>query len=390
MQNFSLSIARPKLDFPHFNGSNPVGWLRMCEKYFDLAAVPPGMWVPLATLHCIDKADHWWRSLRLHPAEITWYKFGSLITSRFSSVSMYELVENFHLLKQQTSVVNYIEQFEELMATMIQQHPYLDEEYFFMSFVAGLKDGIKHYLKPHKPTTLAEAYWKAKDLEKGILAKKSLMPQSAPTNKPPYMFPTVAKPQTPHMLPAPPAVPVAMGQAHQHQDQGNAQRQLFQRAREQGKCWGCQEPWTPQHKQVCKFCRAVNAMALSPENWLAVEQEMDEENAQQFHSAPGSPVNEQPNIMMIFAQAAEGISSTTTFSLIVYIGGKRVALIDSGSTDTFMDSVFANKTSCSIITTNPQKVKVAGGGFLESGSEILNCNYKIQKEHFNNGFKLLP
>ena len=38
--SFSVSIARPKLDFPTFNGDNPIGWTRQCEKYFDLAAVP--------------------------------------------------------------------------------------------------------------------------------------------------------------------------------------------------------------------------------------------------------------------------------------------------------------------------------------------------------------
>lgn len=37
---FGLSIARPKLDFPIFNGDNPTGWLCQCEKYFLLANVP--------------------------------------------------------------------------------------------------------------------------------------------------------------------------------------------------------------------------------------------------------------------------------------------------------------------------------------------------------------
>lgn len=32
--SFSLSISRPKIDFPSFSGDNPAGWTRQCEKYF--------------------------------------------------------------------------------------------------------------------------------------------------------------------------------------------------------------------------------------------------------------------------------------------------------------------------------------------------------------------
>jgi hypothetical protein len=63
-KQFSLSIARPKLDFPSFSGGEPINWLRMCEKYFARASVPTETWVPLATLHCHGIAQTWWRSLR--------------------------------------------------------------------------------------------------------------------------------------------------------------------------------------------------------------------------------------------------------------------------------------------------------------------------------------
>jgi hypothetical protein len=61
--NYSLTIARPKLDFPPFLGDEPVNWLRQCEKYFALANVPIDTWVPLATLHFYGVAQTWWRSL---------------------------------------------------------------------------------------------------------------------------------------------------------------------------------------------------------------------------------------------------------------------------------------------------------------------------------------
>jgi hypothetical protein len=35
------------MEFPRFNGDNPVGWIRQCEKYFQMAAA-----ISLAVLMC--------------------------------------------------------------------------------------------------------------------------------------------------------------------------------------------------------------------------------------------------------------------------------------------------------------------------------------------------
>jgi hypothetical protein len=89
-----------------------------------------------------------------------------MITNRFSTPSSHTSVENFHHLKQTTSITDYIQKFEELMTLMQMEHPRLNEQYFISSFIAGFKNGIKHYLIPHNPETLCDTYWKAKELEK--------------------------------------------------------------------------------------------------------------------------------------------------------------------------------------------------------------------------------
>jgi hypothetical protein len=61
--------------------------------------------------------------------------------------------------------------FEEMMALMQMDYPELIEPYFVNSFIAGLKEGIKHYVIPHSPQSLCDVYWKAKELEKDILVK---------------------------------------------------------------------------------------------------------------------------------------------------------------------------------------------------------------------------
>jgi len=100
-------------------------------------------------------------------------------------------------------------------------------------------------------------------------------------------------------------------------------------------------------------------MAVDPDTWLTIEQEMEEENVQPFYDAVGSP-QATPHVLMISPQAAYGITSVATFSLTLDIGGKKaIALIDSGSTDTFIDSVFASKCNYPTTSTSVKKVQVA-------------------------------
>jgi hypothetical protein len=85
-----------------------------------------------------------------------------MLSNRFSPHSAHTSLENFHHIKQTTFVADYIQRFEETMALMQMDYPNLSEPYFVSSFIAGLREGIKHYLIPHNPQNLCDAYWKAK------------------------------------------------------------------------------------------------------------------------------------------------------------------------------------------------------------------------------------
>lgn len=47
------------MDFPAFDGENPLYWRTRCEKYFDVFGIQPEMWVRIATLHFTDNAARW-------------------------------------------------------------------------------------------------------------------------------------------------------------------------------------------------------------------------------------------------------------------------------------------------------------------------------------------
>jgi hypothetical protein len=147
------------LDFLTFSGDELVNWLRLCEKYSTMVGVPTETWVPLATLHCHGMAQTWWISLQTPANFLHWAQFCNMVFCKFSSHNPHSSLEHFHHLRQSSSVNKYIQRFEELMALMQMEHPGLIEQYFISSFMAGLKDGIKHYLVPHNRQTLSDTYW---------------------------------------------------------------------------------------------------------------------------------------------------------------------------------------------------------------------------------------
>lgn len=97
-----------------------------------------------------------------------------------------------------------------------------------------------------------------------------------------------------------------------------------------------------------------------------------------------SPPNEY--LMHISAHAVSGLVTAGTFSVKVTVGGQTgIALIDTGSSSTFIDLSFA--ATCHIQKTN--SAKIAGGGQLTSGAIIADTAFSIQKHAFNNTLRVL-
>jgi hypothetical protein len=195
----------PRLDFPKFEGGNPVEWIRQCEKCFQMSATPDEYKFSLAQLYIVGKADVWLRRSKILQQNPTWPKFCEMLIQRFSSHSSYQLVETFNHLKQNNAtVIEYAEQFEELMATIAEENPELSEGWFVRCFVNGLRDGIKYQLRPLRPPTLTEAFWLAKDMEHSHPPRRAYIPN---TNPPFQHFPQLPAAAPAKALPAPAVLP---------------------------------------------------------------------------------------------------------------------------------------------------------------------------------------
>jgi hypothetical protein len=184
--------------------------------------------VDLSQTYITGRADNWLRSSRVLTDTVTWEQFCRLLCDRFAESSIYEILERFHGVKQlNLSVSAYTDKFEEIMAVIRDEHPYLQDHYYIVSFVNGLKPEIKCNLRPQRPKTLSDAYWMARDYESGLAAAHRRYGQypAAPyrLGPPPQqklLGPPV--PEKPAYVPPP--------------------------ARKPGVCWRCNAPWQPGHK----------------------------------------------------------------------------------------------------------------------------------------------
>jgi hypothetical protein len=68
---------------------------------------------------------------------------------------------------------------------------------------------------------------------------------------------------------------------------------------------------------------------------------------------------------------------------------KAVALVDTGSSGTFIDNKFALKAGCKISSARTMNVIVANGAEMKSRAACNDCPYTVQGSKFTNNFRLL-
>jgi len=74
MQVQHRAVAKgPKLSFPEFDGSDPDGWIRKAEKYYELVGVPNEDRVKIVVLYISGKAEYWWRGTGCNANILPWH-----------------------------------------------------------------------------------------------------------------------------------------------------------------------------------------------------------------------------------------------------------------------------------------------------------------------------
>ncbi|XP_026433888.1 uncharacterized protein LOC113331395 [Papaver somniferum] len=346
-----------------FDGENPRGWVQKSERYFHIHSTEENQKVSVASIFLEGKADKWFLNFQIGKPFLSWRELADGVCARFENPVDDNFIGSFNKLCQVTTVEEYFEQFESLKALMLSSNPHLNEQYFVMSFISGLKTEIKNSVLMFQPPTLLQAFSLSRMQEqKCVQQPKPSKPfqrsfTNSFSNTRPYQaslspFPpkpiqtttTVSSPFTPksgNSTPksSPPLPPIKR----------LTQEQMTVR-REKGLCYNCDVVYTPGH--ICKRQQLFMVQVEKPESSEEAEEEVFEETVE-------SPVESDMDISL---HALTGAVAGDTIRIPGTIKRHKVSiLIDTGSTHSFIDCELARKLNCSISPTGHMLVIVVNG-----------------------------
>jgi hypothetical protein len=153
---------------------------------------------------------------------------------------------------------------------------------------------------------------------------------------------------------------------------------------EKGKCYKCQEPWIPGHGKICKFRNQIHLIAIGDEDTT----DSDLEEPHHTELVDGDDTSSELQVSM--HALARTSSKAQTFPLFVNIGNNKfLALIDSGSTSTFLGPPIIAKVHITVTNHSPVKVIVANGNILWTQAICTGVPCTIQGHKFNSDFRVL-
>ncbi|KAL4309278.1 hypothetical protein GQ457_01G012100 [Hibiscus cannabinus] len=363
--NTRSSNFRPKIELPMFEGSNPRGWIKKCQKYFALLEIQEEHKMDLASMHLEGRAETWFDGYIMQKHRITWHEFTADLCHRFSDRTYRDVIEEFNKLTQRGSVEEYQERFEELKPYIIQQSPYQEEGYFVSSFLSGLKEELRHRVKISNPLSLDEAYRLAKLHEVALeIETKKFKPK-------PYTYPTQTTTQkawTPNS-----------NNPQKTTTQNNTKQSLLEYRRTHNLCFRCGEKFTPGHQ-----CKIKQLNFMEEDEQLAVKDEMTE--SAELEAELERSGEEELEISM---NALTGNVGHSTLRIQGSIKGRPLSiLVDSGSTHSFITPGWA-KEGMEVLATNPLVITVANGEKLYSNAKSKQLKWQMQNHQFEHDFSVL-
>ncbi|GMI90521.1 hypothetical protein HRI_002721400 [Hibiscus trionum] len=359
------STFKPKLELHMFNGTNPRGWIKRCQKYFTLLDIPGEQRIDLATMHLEGKAETWFDSYILQKHRISWHEFTANLCHRFSDREYMDVIDEFNKLIQKGTVEEYQDKFEELKPYIIQQNPYQEESYFVSSFLSGLKEELRHRVKTGRPTSLAEAYRLARLHELALeVETKRLRPKTySYTNQNPTQksWPQPIS-STPKITP-----------------QNTTKQTLLDYRRAHNLCFKCGDKFIPGHQ-----CTTKQLHSMEEEDLVEVTEE--EELCKETEGTGEGIVEEELEISM---NALTGSVGHNTLRIQGTIKGRPMSiLVDNGSTHSFLTPGWA-KEGIEVVPTNPLVIIVANGEKLYSNAQSKQLRWKMQGHQFEHDFRVL-
>jgi|UPI0004DEAEA7 hypothetical protein len=327
---------RPKLKFPSFNGeSDPLSWLNKCETYFRGMRTLDDDRVWVASLHLEGATLDWYFGFELDYGMLPWRRFAKYINMQFGPPLRHNSLAELKALYRTGTVEDYQRQFSQLLCRAHDVTPHQQVELF----TAGLGEPLWTEVELKRPPNLQTAMSLARAHERRLT--HAALPAGRPSSK---------------------ALPLAttskLGGAPRPRMNRFSSEELAAK-RTNGECYHCTEKYTTDHKCTGKGV---------------------------FLNEMGDNVDEEsmPEELGISLHALTGIDVGNTMKLLVVINGvSLVALVDSGSTHTFIQEGLVDKLGLTVERRTCLSVKVANGDRVPSTGVCRQVVISIDNDTFD-------
>jgi hypothetical protein len=248
-------------------------------------------------------------------------------------------------------------------------NPHYDETFFVSQFLKGLKPEIRLSVASQIPETLDRAV---------LLAHVQQDPQSQPRkwNQQPAAAAAVHKTEQAQQHKTEPGRPaLKLGTGDLWKD-----RQLRDYRRANHLCFRYGEKFDPQHQCAKKaelhVLATTDHQAEISEEVLELLELQDLANAQE---------------LSLSINALAGSQSDNTICIRALVQNQvMLLLVDSGSSNTFVNANFVNRINCTTVDIPPVSVKVANGQLLDCDRMVPQLQWWAQGHTFQTDMKILP
>ncbi|KAJ3707881.1 hypothetical protein LUZ61_011586 [Rhynchospora tenuis] len=378
-----IQFRLPKMDFPHFDGGDPTKWKMNCELYFEMYSIPGIYRSRMAILNFSEDVLEWYMSIATDGQMLPWEVLSEEVMASFKTCSIKHPVDEFKRLHQLGRVEEYYKKFVRAKARLLRAKPTLDEDFFMAGFISGLKEDIKNTVELFYPRSLNSAYQYALKVEANQDSQQKRSKELVRPSK--FQKYPQAKPK----FEGEKRIAEEDMRENQYQKQwqpwqnrNNNQTMTFQQRRALGLCDKCNEKYFPGHK-----C-AGRMMGIASEPIIdEVEEEEEGENGQEEEVNEEHTTVEQAVISMYASTDKKKVSSMKFRGQIGKV--PICALLDSGSTHTFVNPEILSQLELPLSQSNPMVVMVANGEKMVTDTICNSLNFSLQGHEFEKDVRLL-
>ncbi|KAF8397183.1 hypothetical protein HHK36_016090 [Tetracentron sinense] len=354
-----------KLEFPRFDGTDPISWINEAERFLKFHQIPPAQRVTIASFYLEKEARQWYYWLEQYYGDgVPWRLFTESLISRFGPTKYDDFSIALKNLKQTGPLREYQMEFERLTSRLTN----IPSENLLSFFIGGLRDDVQLDVQSKEPRDLFHAISLARLFEEKLSrarrATRFNWNRGTPPGNPPQVG-TSSKPINPNFK--------------------KLTIEEMKARREKGLCYNCDERFSPNHKCKAQQFFLIEGEALATEE--THESDEEEERTTTEDDQDNIPTSVEPEISF---HALTGSAAPQTMRVQGTIKHYPiVVLIDTGSTHNFINTKLAQRLGCRIQTGSELPVTVANGEILRSHGMCSNLLFKIQNSEFTTDVHLL-